>query len=339
MNLRDLCSTFSALRFPRLGEIAHPDRDAILGLRSTLRDGLVGEALLIDCFAHELALIEAGTRRRSLTPFHTDPEFGIRFAFGYWPPGHDTGAHEHTAWTISAVCHNQLRVATFDRAASYQRRALVAKNLFEAEDRAVGYILEPAIHAPMNPSRRWSLSMHVGSPRDGEPVGDFEPLEALAVTRRPDFDRHPYARAVRARLSRIETDLLVHVLRGFATPRTRELLRTCARLASSPTRAALRTEVPEAFAHRAAPRRLTRTHPDLRLTVEPDALDWKVIAETPFGPFETLRINADAREAFAYAAAAPSFEVRDLPGTGSDDERDAIADTLEDLGFFKEMAA
>lgn len=343
MKLRDLCATFSALRLPLLDEDAHPDRDSVLELRCTIRDGLAADELLVDCIAHELALIDAGNIRRALTPFYSDPDFGVRFAFGYWPPGSGKQPHEHTAWTISAVCYNQLRVDTYDRGETYRRRELVPRHQFEAPDRAVGYIFEPAVHAPHNPSRTWSLSLHVISPRDGEPVTDFEPLPVLVAGARAGQprvpDHHPYARVVATRLGRLEADLLARILLATPVPQARELVATCARLASPAVRAVLRSAFPDRFPARAAPRRLARAHPDLCFTLAREAADWTILVDAPSGPLRALHINDFAHDAFAFASTSLDFDVRALPGNLSDEERGAIADTLEEVGLFKEVAA
>jgi hypothetical protein len=79
-------------------------------------------------------------------------------AFGYWLLGGTPGPRKHTAWTITAVCRNELEVIT--RQESYRRRKLVQKNRFEAPAGRVGYIHEPSIHQPRNISSEWSLSLH-----------------------------------------------------------------------------------------------------------------------------------------------------------------------------------
>src|SRR5262249_52087689 len=160
------------------GEQTHPDRALILAARSGVEAAVVDDEFLADCIALELKLIESNRPRRGLVPFLTMPDLGIRLAFGYWAPGNSAGAHEHTAWTITAVCRNELEVLTYNREESYRKRGLVPKNRFHATAGRVGFIFEPSIHAPRNISGEWSLSFHVTSPRDGEPAGDYE-QEAL----------------------------------------------------------------------------------------------------------------------------------------------------------------
>src|ERR1043165_6983466 len=114
MKLSDMCEAFSALRFPHLGDDAHPDRESILQVRERVREALVDDELLADCIIHELRLLARDRIRHGLVPVFSIPGLGIRFAFGYWPPGGTPGPHEHTAWTITAVCRNRLDVATYD---------------------------------------------------------------------------------------------------------------------------------------------------------------------------------------------------------------------------------
>jgi len=346
MKLSDLCEAFSELGFPRRGEEIHPDRASVLRLRTLVRDELVHGELLTDCITHELSVIELGSRRgRTLVPFFVDPDFGVRFAFGYWPPGLRGWAHEHTAWSISAVCHNRLNVSTYDRAESYRRRELVPKNLFEATTLEVGYIYEPAIHSPWNPSNDWSLSLHISSPRDGEAVDDLQPFAGLRTAaqarERPSQNTHPYDRVLQARLGRQEADLLARVLQSSSAPEARELLVTCSRFTSPAMRAALRSEMPERPGESgacAASRVLARVHPDLRFALRGDPLQWTVVVETPWGPRDVICVSDLALDAVVYASTSMGFDVRDLPGDLSDEQRAAIADTLEDVGLFKGMA-
>jgi predicted metal-dependent enzyme (double-stranded beta helix superfamily) len=172
VKLHDLCAAFEALSFPTDGDRAHPDRALVVAARASVEDAVVDDEFLADCFSTELRLIENNCLRRELTPFFTIPALGVRMAFGYWPPGGTPGPHEHTAWTIIAVCRNELEVLTYHRDESYRRGELVPKNRFSASAGRVGYIFDPCIHEPRNTSRDWSLSLHVSSPRDGEPPAD-----------------------------------------------------------------------------------------------------------------------------------------------------------------------
>src|SRR5262245_54987816 len=189
MKLDDVCDVFQSVGFPRANESAHPERDLILGVRKHIENAVVDDEFLADCVGRELIRLGRNSlrqQRQGLIPFFTIPDLGIQFAFGYWAPGATPGPHEHTAWTISAVCRNCLEVTTYDRAESYRQRRLIPKKHFDAPAGSVGYVTEPCIHAPRNASRDSSLSLHVISPRDGERPDDHQAVElpGLFVPRR-----------------------------------------------------------------------------------------------------------------------------------------------------------
>src|SRR5687767_4201883 len=185
-----------ALNFPASADAAHPDRPLVQSARSLVEEALLDDEFLADCIERELDLIASGTPRRGLVPFFILPDMGIRLALGYWAPGHGAGAHEHTAWTVTAVCRNELEVLTYDRAESYRTRQLVPKNHFHAAAGRVGFISEPCIHEPKNTSADWSLSFHMSSPLDGKPRAEnYEELPALRARRQRRFAGiadHPY---------------------------------------------------------------------------------------------------------------------------------------------------
>ena len=60
--------------------------------------------------------------------------------------------------------------------------------------------------------------------------------------------------------------------------------------------------------------------------------------ETSSGWLEEFVINDLACEAMAFAAKEPMFEVRAMPGNLSDEERETIAQALEDTGLFVRVA-
>ena len=126
----DLCGFFHSSQFPSLGVNGHSGARGGCWRRSAIAAAIVDDEFLADCLSWELGLLEVfDSPRRGLVPFFTVPDLGIRFAFGYWPPGETPGPHEHTAWTITAVCRNKLEVLTYDResridrGSSYRRTA------------------------------------------------------------------------------------------------------------------------------------------------------------------------------------------------------------------------
>jgi hypothetical protein len=338
MKLADVLGGFEAVELPIAGEQAHPDLGAVRAIRSAIQSAVIDDEFLVDCIALELKLTARTEFRRGLVPFHTIPKLGVRFAFGYWPPGGTPGPHEHTAWTITAVCRNELEVRTYDRAETYRRRELVPKNRFSAETGRVGYIYEPSIHAPINTSDDWSLSLHVTSPRDGEPREACDvPIPGLAAPRRRRLPpvSHPYATAAAARARNERVHVLARALAGMQVVNATPLLEECAELGSHSTRKL------SARAHgRTCPATYTlrRTHPNLMLSHRVVGDTVALMAEAPGETLEQLAVDVLAADAIAYVANESVFDVRDLPGRITDDERALIAEALEDSGLFTRAA-
>jgi hypothetical protein len=341
MNLEQLCKVFEDLQFPAQSASTHPEREAVLSARSVVATAVVEDDFLTDCFTHELRLIEANHFRSGLTPFLTMPNLGIRFAFGYWPPGSTPGPHEHTAWTITAVCRNQLEVLTFDRAASYQRRQLVPKNRFHATAGQVGYIYEPCIHEPRNTSPDWSLSLHITSPRDGEPVSnDEEPLSALMTSATPltALD-HPYTQVMIARQRHRFVAQLSRILASMTGSQVSNLLTRCYQLADATTRSWLVHTVPQSIGAEVSetPWMLARIHRELVLSPRPQ--DGMVVleAEAPHGSIDEIIISDKANAALSFIVNEPSFAIDALPGDLSKAEKLAFAQVLESTGLFSRV--
>jgi hypothetical protein len=337
MKLDQLCQTFEDLQLPAFGSQAHPERDAILRARAAVGIAVVDDEFLADCLSWELRLLEDNRPRRGLVPFFTLPGSGVRFAFGYWPPGATPGPHEHTAWTITAVCRNELEVLTYDRAESYQRRELVPKNHFSAPAGRVGFIYEPCIHEPKNTSRDWSLSLHISSPRDGEQLCDYEePLAALAKpgSSLVEYD-HPYMSVIAARQRQRTVHQLACIIAAMDVSRTSELLAHCYRLASSATRNWIDQMAPGSVEKTTgAPWVLARTHTGLALRPRVRGDMWALEVETPGGPIDEMIISDEARAAIDFVSREPVFDVRALPGHLSAEEQSAIAQALEESGLF-----
>ena len=335
MKLDHVFEGIEAVELPLADELLHPDLHAVRTIRSTIESAVIDDEFLSDCIELELDLIVDTPIRRGLLPFHVMPKLSVRFAFGYWPPGGTPGPHEHTAWTITAVCRNELEVQTFDRAESYRRRELVPKNRFTAASGRVGYIYEPSIHAPINASPDWSLSLHVTSPRDGEPVESCgEPILGLrSARRRQPPSAHPYASVVAARARTERVHVLARALAGMHVPTAGHLLDRCAGLGSHATRA-----LAAKGRGSSAARTLRRTHPELALSHHVVGDTVSMMAHTPADAIAELTVDVVAADAIAYAAREPEFDVRDLPGRITDEERVELAEALEDSGLFTKAA-
>src|SRR5215831_1300866 len=188
MRIEALCDVFEREGFPLRDLDLAPEKSSVQAARSEVGKAVIDDEFLASCIALELARLREGRMGPGLVPFFSMPSTGIGFGLGCWPPGGSPGPHEHTAWAITAVCRNQLDVVTFDRLQSYETGTLVPKHRFHAEAGQVGYIYEPCLHDPKNNSQDWSLTLHVISPWDGRPVGDFEDCLPLS---RPPMDLVP----------------------------------------------------------------------------------------------------------------------------------------------------
>jgi hypothetical protein len=339
VKLDDLCELFSRHAFPEADVREHPERGSVLAARSAVTAAVRDDEFLVDCLGYELSLIERRSSGRGLVPFFTVPGFGIRFAFGYWPPGRNAGAHEHTAWTITGVCRNELIVQTYDRSESYRRQALVPKNLFDAPAGQVGFIYEPCIHDPRNPTERWSLSLHVSSPRDGEKLADQElcpPILDEIAARRWSRYGGPYDEVMATRHRQLKLRAIGDILAPVDVVPVADLLERCARQGTLATRRYIhglgRSDLVNADLRSA--RTVARSHDDLALGYRETDDGVALGVETPHGWVEEVTMSPIARDAIAFCASTSRFDVLELPGHLTDEERWAIAEALEETGLF-----
>ena len=79
---------------------------------------------------------------------------------------------------------------------------------------------------------------------------------------------------------------------------------------------------------------LARTHQDLAFIVRNEGGTVALDVETPMGVEEQFVADEVAREAIAFAATQTTFDVRDLPGDLSSEERVTIGEALEESGLF-----
>ncbi|MGE0006312.1 MAG: hypothetical protein AB7S92_12040 [Parvibaculaceae bacterium] len=324
-----------ALHFPRGADAAHPDRPLVQSARALVEEALGDDEFLAGCIDRELELIAQGTPRRGLVPFFVMPDLGIRFALGYWAPGHGAGAHEHTAWTVTAVCRNELEVLTYDYAESYRTRRLVPKNRFHAGAGRAGFISEPCIHEPKNVSCDWSLSFHMSSPLDGRPKAESTgDLPALRARRRrfAGLGAHPYAQVILARQRDGCLHLLARIAARMSSAQGPALVERCCAMGSIRTRNALRRE-PDAGRGIT----LVRTHPALDLSLRRDGAMIALDAGTPRGPVEEFAVADGAAAAMAFILREPVFDAAAIPGAFSAEERLGFVEALEETGLFRRI--
>lgn len=347
MKLHDLCEVFEARKFPALGTQAHPERAAVVEARSATANAVVDDEFLADCLSLELRRIKENRLVRGFAPFFIMPDLGVRFAFGLWRPGGTPGPHEHTAWTITAVCRNELDVMVYNREECYRRRELVPKNCFPATAGQVGFIYEPCIHEPKNSSRDWSLSLHISSPRDGEPLSDLaEPVPSVLTLDElnvPESD-HPYTHVQVARERQSAAHQLARIIAPMDVARAPHLLGQCYEMASSTTRNWIDRTALHAGAGQSpdAPWVLARTHQNLVFRPHPEGERIALEVETPYGPVDEFVLSDEshaARAAIDFIAREPIFDVRALPGNLSGEEQLALGEVLEETGLFTRVLA
>lgn len=347
MKLDSLCDALERLPLPRADEAAHPERDTVAAVRAHVGAAVTDDEFLADCLSCELRVVEDGRLGPGSVPFFVLPRLGVRLAFGHWAPGATPKAREHTAWTVAAVCRNELEVLTFDRDETYRRRALVPERRFAAPAGKVWFAYEPCIHQPRNASRTWALSLHVSSPRDGlpeRPGGESVPGLAPASRPLPGSSAHPYAFVLAARERQRRVGRLVRVLATLdacCTLRIPWLLTRCYALAPSSLRRTIHALVPQPRAREllAGPWLLARTHPELELDVTTDPHDRRASlgVRTPSGRREALALEGVVAPALAVAARELVFDVRALPGPLLPAERESLGEALEHTGLFRRL--
>jgi len=341
MMLHDLCEVFEDHEFPALGVRAHPEREAVVALRVATAKAVADDEFLADCLSLELRRIKENRLHLGFDPFFTLPGLGVRFALGLWQPGRGPGPHEHTAWTITAVCRNELEVVVYQREESYRRRELVLKERFSASAGRVGFIYEPCIHAPTNRSSDFSLSLHISSPRDGEPLEDHtEPVPSVRALGElsPEERDHPYIHVMVARERQTAAREFARVLTPMKVRQAPQLLAWCYELASSATRNWIDRTAPPSCERQTGSRWvLRRTHPDLKIHARPQGERIALEVQMPEGPLDEIVLHDEthaAHAALAFIAREPVFDVRDLPGNLSSDEQSALGEALEERGLF-----
>jgi hypothetical protein len=342
LELRDLCEIFNTLPFPRIEEHEHPERKTILAARSYVAEAVADSVFLSDCIFDELERLQRVDLGEELDPFFTISDLGIRFSLGYWPPGSTAKPHEHTAWTITAVCWNQLEVITYDREAVYRRGALIPKNWFNGEMGRTGFIYEPCVHEPRNTSRDWSLSLHITSPRDGERPADYIDAPQCLWTR-PRLSslevKHPYTSAVARRRQQTFVHQLVRILCSMEAATAKRALTRARGLCCSATKAVIDQAVPELNedSNFESPWILKRVHENLVLVDCNHDGSVSLNVETSSGFREELNMSDIARDAIALIAREQLFDVRQLPGNLSQVERAQIGTAIEATGLFRRV--
>lgn len=341
MNLEDLLEEFPADRFPNAAELLHPEKAAVLKARERVADAIKSEDFICDCISLEIDRLSFNEFSCGIPPFYTVPRLGINFAFGYWAPGSSVGAHEHTAWTITAVCSNKLEIITYDRDATYKTKNLVPKRQFEGLSGIAGYIYEPCIHAPRNTSEDWSLTFHVTSPLDGVRPDDCrEPLSCLVndFTISPEFAAHPYLNVVIASQRLQFVDQLIKKLLTINTTRAHSVLLKCLDMCSIRSRNELKDYLGKYIIEDFSTRLLLKiSDPKLELQCNSEKDTIVLSVKTPLALLRVLTVSLIAKEAITHIVQEKAFDADSLPGDLTKQERYALAEILEETGLFKRI--
>lgn len=344
MKLDDLCTVIDRGDFPVADARDDPTRDTVLAARAAVTEAVRDDDFLLDCVALELDLLQQRIFRGGLVPFFTMPRLGIGFSFGYWWPGSRAGAHEHTAWTITAVCRNELTVQTYDRDQSYRQRRLIPKNRFEATAGSAGFIYDPCIHNPSNTSERWSISLHLYSPRDGRVLDDYDhaclPMLTDMRAARSALRTEPYRKVLEARHRQLVIGQIAELLAETTGDTSDRLLRRCAEMGSTLNRRFVDGLGRVTPAHSTAPPPSTLAVVDDGLALTTREFDGSVAlgVETSRGWIEELRMDRIAAQAMVFASRTSAFTVHEMPGRLTSDERWSIAGALEQSGLFEMVA-
>lgn len=345
MRFEDYSESLEGLPLPAADQADGPDLETLIEVRSLVSQALGDREFLADCIERELHLIQRISRVRSgLVPFCSLPRTGISVAFGYWRPGGSVAPHEHTAWTVTGVWHNQLQVLTFDRDESYRRGQLVPKSCFEAPVGKVGYIHRPCIHQPRNVSEQWSMSLHLISPQDGRYRDGVPPLlsgmagrDGISSTEIASHGIHPAVMLMRQKMA--HTQQLAMALLGMKSQRAREVLGSLYEVGSSKTRRLIEAELPDAVPPGDCLEKWTLRKVDDSLVLSCNRTDDGIclVADSASGPQEVLKVNEIGYEALAYIVRNPTFSLDDLPGNMRNEDHAMLAMALENSGVFQRM--
>lgn len=341
MRLNDVVDLIDRLGFPCAGEDLHPGQETVRAARALVQDAVTDPVFLNDCLSADLALTQSHHLRSGITPHTVAPRTGIGMALGYWAPGATPGPHEHTAWTVSAVCHNQIEVQTYDRLQSQRRSELVEKDRFTATQGQVGFVSGPCIHAPINKTRSWSLTFHLVSPLDGEPVPDQKAIRGLssnlAALNSGDLD--PALRAIlkekqRMRYSAIMCQLLGEMkFDGFSVLNARAFGSS-----SKMMQRRLAETFPDCFGCLVEPNpdcELSVVHSNVVFKIRDDGAGKTLCVETARGDFDIISIQTSAVEVLKFVATHRDFRADELPDSLTWEENDFFMLALEASGAFK----
>jgi hypothetical protein len=181
--------------------------------------------------------------------------------------------------------------------------------------------------------------MHVSSPHDGRPPTDREqclPVLDEFAARRFSVYGASYDKVIATRQRQLKLRAIAQFLAQVDTAPVTHLLERCLQQGSTGTRRFVHALVGTALTdtHSSTASILVRSDPDLALDCRETADHVALGVQTEHGWVEELRVARVAREAIAFCVGATQFDVNQLPGRLTDDERQAIVEGLEETGLF-----
>lgn len=335
--------TIHDLGLPEASASELPPIEYVLAAREALGVALRDPSFLVDCITRDVErLATDGAPVTGMIPFFHDRDHGIRFALGAWASGMSTPPHEHSGWNISAVMHNELEVRTYDRDAARAGR-LVQKNVYRAPAGKVGFIYEPGVHAPRNPTQTTTISIHLMGPHDQDvPIDGATPgmslTAALTDARLPMAQYRETQRYLRAEAAALAahpgqrtTNALARMI-GLGNSRTRQIVldvlgahapEVATKLRSLHRQLRITTETRLEAASGRCPRRYTRQRGE------------RVELVTDVGGAELvlLRVGIEARRALDQLASDEALQVGDLEGLSASDQV-RLAEALDEWRVF-----
>lgn len=356
MYFHTLVSQLETLQIRRGDAVRDANREQIRGLTDWLRLGLAHESFALDCLELELSALASRRGPLELAPFFVVPAWNVQLAFAYWAPGREIGAHQHHSWSVTGVFHNELEIISYDLEAAEHRRLLQKKRIYRAHRGLTGAIHAGGIHAPRNPTPRWSMSIHVSAP-EPPPSWDARTLRTPVVGLESGHPVEPqedgplgeFARQYqRQSIYRVHLD----VLGRFSSARAERLVDAIYNRGDDETRrrAALvlhrlggdlgRRRFREVCARELTDdTELSRRFRDLTLSVRTWRDRAELLAEHAGRRRLLLRVSAAAAPALEMVARRSTFRLRELPGDASSSELRALGQNLLELGLFRPVVS
>jgi hypothetical protein len=163
-------------------------------------------------------------------------------------------------------------------------------------------------------------------------------LQAASVTRVIQAN-HPYAAVLARQRQQAFVHQLVRVLSTMQVPTARDGLKRASELSCSVTRNLIDGSIPR-HSDESTPHTdwiLERVHKDLVLAGSCKAGSVSLAVETPQGFRDELVMSDFASKAILFLERRHAFDIRELPGDFSEEERTTIGLAVEGTGLFRRV--